>query len=132
MSPYRLVYDKACHLPMELEHKSHLAIKMFNFNLDKASSLRKLQLNELEEIWRDAYENSRISKELMKVFRDKKILRKSFEPSQKVLLYNSRLHLFPEKLRSRWTGLFIVKNVFPYGAIENKNPNNDNIFKVNG
>ena len=132
MSPYRLVYDKACHLPMELEHKSHLAIKMFNFNLDKASSLRKLQLNELEEIWRDAYENSRISKELMKVFHDKKILRKSFEPSQKVLLYNSRLHLFPEKLRSRWTGLFIVKNVFPYGAIENKNPNNDNIFKVNG
>ena len=132
MSPYRLVYDKACHLPMELEHKSHLAIKMFNFNLDKASSLRKLQLNELEEIWRDAYENSRISKELMKVFHDKKILRKSFEPSQKVLLHNSRLHLFPEKLRSRWTGLFIVKNVFPYGAIENKNPNNDNIFKVNG
>ena len=89
-------------------------------------------MNELEEIWRDAYENSRISKELMKVFHDKKILRKSFEPSQKVLLYNSRLHLFPEKLRSRWTGLFIVKNVFPYGAIENKNPNNDNIFKVNG
>ena len=104
---------------------------MFNFNLDKASSLRKLQLNELEEIWRDAYENSRISKERMKVFHDKQILRKSFETSQKVLLYNSRLHLFPEKLRSRWTGPFIVKNVFPYGAIEIENPKNGNIFKVN-
>ena len=66
---------------------------MFNFNLDKASSLRKLQLNELEEILRDAYENSRISKERMRVFHDKQILRKSFDTSQKVLLYNSMLHL---------------------------------------
>ena len=117
---------------MELEHKSYWAIKMFNFNLDKASSLRKLQLNELEEIWRDAYENSRISKERMKVFHDKQILRKYFEPSQKVLLYNSRLHSFPGKLRFRWTRPFIVKNIFPHGAIEIENPKNGNIFKVNG
>ena len=68
----------------------------------------------------------------MKVFHDKHILRKSLEPSHKVLLYCSRLHLFPRKLRSRWTGTFIVKNIFPYGAIEIENPKNGNIFKVNG
>ena len=68
----------------------------------------------------------------MKVFHDKQILRKFFEPSQKVLFYNSRLHLFPRKLRSRWTGRFIVKNVFSHGAIEIENPKNGNIFKVNG
>ena len=71
-------------------------------------------------------------KKRMKVFHDKQILRKSFKPFQKVLLYNSRLHLFLEKMRSRWIGPFIVKNVFPYGAIEIENPKNGNIFKVNG
>ena len=54
MSPYRLVYGKTCHLLVAQEHQSYWAIKMFNFNLDKDSSLRKLQLNELEEIRRDA------------------------------------------------------------------------------
>ena len=47
-------------------------------------------------------------------------------------MYNSRLHSFPGKLRSRWTRPFIVKNIFPHGAIEIENPKNGNIFKVNG
>jgi len=94
MSYYILVYAKPCHLYVELEHKAYWAIKAFNSNLDNVSQLRKLQINELEKIRNDAYENSRIHKARIKEFHDKKILRKTFNVGQKVLFYNSRLHLF--------------------------------------
>ena len=55
-----------------------------------------------------------------------------FDVGKKVLLYNSRLHLFPRKLRSRWSGPFIVKHVYLYGAFDIENPKNDNVSKVNG
>ncbi|KAK9185186.1 hypothetical protein WN943_025540 [Citrus x changshan-huyou] len=91
-----LVYGKACHLSMELEHRAYWAIKKFNFDMQQASSERRLQLAKLGEIRNDAYENAKIYKQRMKVFHDKQIMRKSFTPGQKVLLFNSCLHLFPE------------------------------------
>jgi hypothetical protein len=89
-------------------------------------------LNELEEIRRDAYDNTNIYKSKVKDFHDKHIQRKNFEVGQKVLLYNSKLHLFPGKLHSRWIGPYIVHKVFPHGAVEVMNPANEHIFKVNG
>jgi hypothetical protein len=68
----------------------------------------------------------------MKRVHDQSILRRSFEPGQKVILKNSRLHFFPGKLKSRWTGPFIIRTVFSHGAIKIKDPKNGNTFKVNG
>ncbi|KAM2181755.1 hypothetical protein ACFX1Q_032326 [Malus domestica] len=93
---------------------------------------RKLQLNELEEVRNEVYENARIYKEKTKGFHDKMIRGKTFSIRQKVLLFNSRLRLYPGKLRSKWIGPFVVTNVFPHGVVQVKSLRNDDEFKVNG
>ena len=85
----------------------------------------------MDEFRNDAYENAKIYKERTKKWHDKQILRREFVPGQQVLLFNSRLKLFPGKLKSRWTGPYIIDKVFPFGAIDLKDKTG-NIFRVNG
>ncbi|RDX77000.1 hypothetical protein CR513_42941, partial [Mucuna pruriens] len=82
MSPYRIIFGKACHL----------------------------LLQELDELCLEAYENSRIYEQKVKKFHDQQILRKEFRVGQKVLLFNSRLKLMTGKLRSRWDEPFVITN----------------------
>nr|GEZ28892.1 reverse transcriptase domain-containing protein [Tanacetum cinerariifolium] len=122
--PYKFVYEKACHLPIELEHKAYWALKHANFDLKTVGDHRKVQLNE------QAYENSLIYKEKTKRLHDSKIKDRVFNIGDRVLLCNSRLKIFSGKLKSRWSGPFTIYHVYPYGTVELSQPDGPN-FKVN-
>ena len=62
LAPFQLVYGKACHLPVELEHKAYWALKLLNFDEAASGEKKKLQLLELEEMRMNAYESSKIYK----------------------------------------------------------------------
>jgi len=118
LSPFQMVYGKSCHLPAEMEYKAYWALKFLNFDEAASREQRRLQLLELEEMRLTAYESSKLYKERIKKYHDKKLLKKDFQPGQQVLLFNSKLKLFPGKLKSKWSGPFTIKKVRPYGAME--------------
>nr|GEX39388.1 DNA-directed DNA polymerase [Tanacetum cinerariifolium] len=130
-TPYKLVYRKAYHLPIELEHKAYWALKQANFDLTVTGITEKIQLNELNEIRDHAYENSLIYKEKTKRIHDSKIKNRVFNVGDRVFLFNSRLKIFSGKHKIRWSGPFTIVKVFPYGTVELFQANGPN-FKVNG
>ena len=83
-----------------MEHKAYWALKFLNFDVSLSEEKRKLQLLELEEMRLNAYESSKLCKQKVKAYHDKKLLQKNFQPGQQVLLFNSKLKLFPGKLKS--------------------------------
>ncbi|GJR77446.1 reverse transcriptase domain-containing protein [Tanacetum coccineum] len=129
-TPYKLVYGKPCHLPIELEHRAYWALKHANFDLKTAGDHRKLQLNELNELRDQAYENSLIYKERTKKLHDSKIKNRIFNVGDQVLLFNSRLKIFSGKLKTQWSGPFTITEVFPYGTTKLSHTDGSN-FKVN-
>ena len=117
MSPYKIVFGKPCHLPLELEYKAMWAIKKLNCDFQAAKEKRLLQMNELEELRNKAYDNAMIYKDEVKKWHDHRILRKEFKVGEIVLLYNSRLRLFLGKLRSRWSGPCTMIAATPFRAV---------------
>nr|GEZ67255.1 reverse transcriptase domain-containing protein [Tanacetum cinerariifolium] len=129
-TPYRLVYGKSYHLPLELEHKAYWALKDANFDLKTTGDHHKLQLNELHELRDQAYENSLIYKERAKKLHDSKIKNRIFNVGDQVLLFNSSLKIFFGKLKTRWSGPITITEVYPYGTAKLSHADGSN-FKVN-
>ena len=131
MSPYIIIFGKLCHLPLELEYKAMWAIKKLNCDFQATKEKRLLQMNELEELRNEAYDNAKIYNEKTKKWHHQNIIRREFKAREKVLLYNSKFKLFLGKLKSSRSGPYTVVTNSPFGEVTLKAESGSE-FKVNG
>ena len=132
ISPYKMVYGKACHLPLELEHKAYWEVKELNRDCKLPSEKRLFDLCSLDEWRSEAYENARLFKEKVKRWHDKRILKREFHVGEKVLLYRCRLRFFAGKLLSKWEGPFVIEEVYRSGEIKISSLKDNTTQVVNG
>ena len=118
--------------PCESWIQSLVGNKEVEHDLIRAGEKRYLDLNEMEELRNNAYINSKVAKQRMKKWHDQLISNKEFQKGQRFLLYDTRLHIFPGKLKSRWIGSFIIHQVYVNGVVELLNSNGKDTFRVNG
>ncbi|GJR48821.1 reverse transcriptase domain-containing protein [Tanacetum coccineum] len=131
-TPFRLVYGKACNLPIEIEHKAYWALKQCNMDLTAAAKNHFMELNELIKLRDGAYENTQIYKERTKRWHNSRLRGdKIFKAGDKVLLFYSRFKMHLGKLKSKWYEPNVVKTVYSYGSMEIIDKNGIS-FKVNG
>ena len=120
MSPYKMVYGKACHLPLELEHKVVSAVRELNVNPKLPSEKYIMNLTSLDEWISEAYESALMFKEKVKKWHDKRIYKWEFNVGFKVSLYISCFRFSPGKLLSKWEGPYHIEEVYHFGGIKIK------------
>ncbi|KAL1549176.1 hypothetical protein AAHA92_17310 [Salvia divinorum] len=133
MSPYRIIFGKMCHLPVGIEHRAYWAVQQMNMDAKACEEERKLQLQELEELRLESYDATMWYKKRTKLWHDRNLRAKNLQVGQRVLLFQSRLKLMPGKLKSRWTGPYVITSIRSNGAREIQgSPPNCQPFIVNG
>ncbi|XP_070022776.1 uncharacterized protein [Nicotiana sylvestris] len=131
ISTYLLLWDYVSKWVEASALPTYDARVVLNLDIEAAGTMRITELHELDEFRHLAFESTRLYKERMKRFHDHNIVERHFKPEDMVLLYNSRLRLFPGKLKSRWSGPFRVVEVFPSEAVEIASEKESYTFRVN-